>query len=389
MIVTCPGCTSKYRVRNEAVPAEGARMRCPKCETLFLAKPPAGGESAADDGPISFVPPTNAFAPTAPTTGQAQISMPPQAFGGQGASMPPHGFNQSLPPQPQFGQSMPPQFGQPPSAFQQQPFGGPPSQPFGQAPQPPAQNFGAPNGFGNGSGFVPQAPNTSGPLTAMMRTFDPSTPPSSTTQPQGFAMPSIPPQSTGQTGSFNAHPGPSLDDDPFARINVDPRVEPGMAAPTIERMRPVTQTRSPSPSTQVPMAPSSPPSAPSTRLVARPAGPPSMAMVAASWLVVVVGAFGAVFGVVFAAWTSEAIDLDASLMPVAERSFGAQPPYSFVGRDDEGLDVLRQQATAKETAGDLPAAAVLWRRVQDRDPADAAAKTAVPRVLTALGERLR
>ncbi len=54
MIVTCPGCASKYRVRNEAVPAEGARMRCPKCETLFLAKPPAGGDgepsSATDTG---------------------------------------------------------------------------------------------------------------------------------------------------------------------------------------------------------------------------------------------------------------------------------------------------------------------------------------------------
>ena len=238
--------------------------------------------------------------------------------------------------------------------------------------------------MGNGSGFVPQAPNTSGPLTAMMRTFDPSTPPSSGTQPPGFAMPSLPPQST-QTGSFGAQP--ALDDDPFARINVDPRLEPGQAPPTIERMRPVTQTRPPSAPTLVP--PPSPPTAPSTRLVARPASPPSMAMVAASWLVVAVGAFGAVFGVVFAAWTSEAIDLDASLMPAAERTFGAKPPYSFVGRDDVAMDVLRQQATAKETAGDLPAAVVAWRRVQNRDPEDAAARTAVPRVMTALGERLR
>ena len=375
MIVTCPGCTSKYRVRNEAVPAEGARMRCPKCETLFLAKPPAGGESAADDGPMSFVPPTNAFASTAPTTGQAQISMPPQGFG---ASMPPQ-FGQSQP-QPQFGQSQPPQFGGSPS----QPFGGPPvppfgglqSQPFG-GPPPQQQNFGTPHGVGNGSGFVPQALNAGGPLTAMMRTFDPLTPPSSSTQPPAFAMP---PQAT-PTGSFGVQPA-QVDDDPFARINVEPRLERGQAPPTIERMRPVTHTRAPSSSTQVLMSPLA---APSTR----PALPPSMAMVAASWLVVVVGAFGAVFGVVFAAWTSEAIDLDASLMPAAERTFGAQPPYSFVGRDDEVLDVLLQQATAKETAGDLPAAVVAWRRVQGRDPEDAAAKIAVPRVLMALGERLR
>ena len=30
MIVTCPGCGSKYRVRNEVVPQDGARMRCPR-----------------------------------------------------------------------------------------------------------------------------------------------------------------------------------------------------------------------------------------------------------------------------------------------------------------------------------------------------------------------
>lgn len=49
MIVTCPGCSSKYRVRNESVPTDGARMRCPKCETLFLAKPPMDGSTTADD----------------------------------------------------------------------------------------------------------------------------------------------------------------------------------------------------------------------------------------------------------------------------------------------------------------------------------------------------
>lgn len=49
MIVTCPGCSSKYRVRNESVPADGARMRCPKCETLFLAKPPIDGSTTVDD----------------------------------------------------------------------------------------------------------------------------------------------------------------------------------------------------------------------------------------------------------------------------------------------------------------------------------------------------
>ncbi|MCP4501330.1 MAG: hypothetical protein GY822_15335, partial [Deltaproteobacteria bacterium] len=50
MIVTCPGCSANYRVRNEAVPEGGARMKCPKCNTMFLAKPPpqkAAPEAAA------------------------------------------------------------------------------------------------------------------------------------------------------------------------------------------------------------------------------------------------------------------------------------------------------------------------------------------------------
>ncbi len=40
MIVTCPSCASKYRVRDEAVPAEGAELQCPTCNTHFVAHPP-------------------------------------------------------------------------------------------------------------------------------------------------------------------------------------------------------------------------------------------------------------------------------------------------------------------------------------------------------------
>jgi predicted Zn finger-like uncharacterized protein len=47
MIVTCPGCSSKYRVKNDSVPADGAKMKCPKCDTMFLAKPPPPGASDA------------------------------------------------------------------------------------------------------------------------------------------------------------------------------------------------------------------------------------------------------------------------------------------------------------------------------------------------------
>ena len=40
MIVTCPSCASKYRVRDEAVPPEGAELQCPTCNAHFVAHPP-------------------------------------------------------------------------------------------------------------------------------------------------------------------------------------------------------------------------------------------------------------------------------------------------------------------------------------------------------------
>src|ERR1700753_1988276 len=40
MIVTCPSCGSKYRVRDEAVPAAGASLKCPSCHAVFVAHAP-------------------------------------------------------------------------------------------------------------------------------------------------------------------------------------------------------------------------------------------------------------------------------------------------------------------------------------------------------------
>ncbi|HEY4221371.1 MAG TPA: zinc-ribbon domain-containing protein, partial [Myxococcota bacterium] len=44
MIVTCPGCGSKYRVRDEAVPQGGAELKCPSCGAVFVAHPPKHSE---------------------------------------------------------------------------------------------------------------------------------------------------------------------------------------------------------------------------------------------------------------------------------------------------------------------------------------------------------
>lgn len=45
MIVTCPSCSSKYRVRDEAVPSEGAQLQCPTCQAVFVAHPPKHSEA--------------------------------------------------------------------------------------------------------------------------------------------------------------------------------------------------------------------------------------------------------------------------------------------------------------------------------------------------------
>lgn len=41
MIVTCPSCSAKYRVRDEAVPPGGAELECPECKSHFIAHPPS------------------------------------------------------------------------------------------------------------------------------------------------------------------------------------------------------------------------------------------------------------------------------------------------------------------------------------------------------------
>lgn len=49
MIVTCPSCNAKYRVRDDAVPHAGAQLKCPECDTLFLAHRPAHNDRELTD----------------------------------------------------------------------------------------------------------------------------------------------------------------------------------------------------------------------------------------------------------------------------------------------------------------------------------------------------
>ena len=40
MKATCPSCSTSYKVADEKVPDEGAQIKCPKCETLFVVRRP-------------------------------------------------------------------------------------------------------------------------------------------------------------------------------------------------------------------------------------------------------------------------------------------------------------------------------------------------------------
>jgi len=41
MIVRCPGCTARYRLDEARIPGEEAKLRCPKCQALFIVRAPA------------------------------------------------------------------------------------------------------------------------------------------------------------------------------------------------------------------------------------------------------------------------------------------------------------------------------------------------------------
>ena len=48
MIATCPECHRRYRVADEKVGPQGARLRCQKCETIFRIDPPQASEATVD-----------------------------------------------------------------------------------------------------------------------------------------------------------------------------------------------------------------------------------------------------------------------------------------------------------------------------------------------------
>src|SRR5262245_24391923 len=50
MIAACPHCGARYRIERERVPAQGARLRCSRCEAIFRVNPPAPAAAQATEG---------------------------------------------------------------------------------------------------------------------------------------------------------------------------------------------------------------------------------------------------------------------------------------------------------------------------------------------------
>jgi hypothetical protein len=263
------------------------------------------------------------------------------------------------------------------------------------APTPPL-GVGAPGAFGGPFGV----PNTNPGLLQGL------TPSAGTPRPPGL-VPNLSQQlDDGALRNGARAPRPlRADDDPFAHISVEvpdhdvgtnstsgPKPAPGPGAATTAAS---LSTLAPSSagaatSASLPSTATARPPRAATGLSAtplrRPSNVPSLAAQAGSWVALVASCCALVGGVAFAGWTSEALDLDAALLPTFETTFGVTPPFSFAGRDDVSLDDLRHSARAAEERGDLATAFVVLQQLRAELPDDDAARAGWLRVATKLGE---
>lgn len=280
MIVTCPGCSSKYRVKNESVPTDGARMKCPKCSTMFLAKPPPAG------------------------TPEPPLEEPSSQF---------HQIN--------------------------------PATPAHAAAAHPAPGHAAPPHAAPGGAASAQPPvKTAGPVTSLFGAFDTSTLPPE--MQRALAQPPPPPPPSAPSG-----------------------LELGSAPP-----RAATPAPAPAPR-PLQVVPVVAPVSPTPRGPPRPAG-------AAHYALVGVGGAAAAFGLVFLAWTTEALPLDAMLTPLFA-PVGARP----ITAETVTVEDLRTQARGATERGDLAGALLAWERVAARTQDDAQARTEMASLRDKLGEK--
>lgn len=79
MIAACPKCGAKYRVDESKVGAEGARLRCAKCQAVFRVRTPQAAGTAAQAAPAPKPAAAAAAAPKAAPTARPAAAPPAAA----------------------------------------------------------------------------------------------------------------------------------------------------------------------------------------------------------------------------------------------------------------------------------------------------------------------
>ena len=86
MIAACPKCEARYRVDETKIGADGARMKCARCEALFRVRAPAPAPASA---PVAApAAPAQVEAPAAPAAPAMPASQPPPGVTAPARSVP-------------------------------------------------------------------------------------------------------------------------------------------------------------------------------------------------------------------------------------------------------------------------------------------------------------
>ncbi|MDT8419082.1 MAG: DUF3426 domain-containing protein [Desulfuromonadales bacterium] len=81
MVISCPECSTKFRVAAEKIPVKGAKLRCARCSHIFFVKPEAEPAPApAEEIPAAAAPASDPFAAEDPSPG-AQFAADETDFG--------------------------------------------------------------------------------------------------------------------------------------------------------------------------------------------------------------------------------------------------------------------------------------------------------------------
>lgn len=89
MIIECPSCQSRYRIREEKLPKSGGNIKCPNCAHVFFVSPDGGAAPASTPEPAPAPAPAAPAPPPTPEPPTADAAPPAAAAFAAAASPPP------------------------------------------------------------------------------------------------------------------------------------------------------------------------------------------------------------------------------------------------------------------------------------------------------------